>query len=752
MAFDRFLIAPSQTGLQTDMRAWLINDDAWSTLDNAYIFRGRLKKRFGSRLMGSGWSSALTEPLFSRLRINLGNTDGAGNIAGNVPGAIFKVGQLFSVGDEIFTVTVTGAPGVMLTTGASTVHTYDTTTGAYVITGAAAATPLFFYPAEPVMGFTNYEVGAINNFPSYAFDTQFIYVFTGGAWARSGTAVFHGTNLNFFWTTNYRGATANITSMFTTNFNATIGAPGGNDDPMYYTNDGATWASFSPYTIFLTGGNFVQTCRLIVSFKNRLLLLNTIEQATAGPTNTAYVNRCRYSHNGSPFANNAWLEPNNTNAGSTADGAGFLDAPTEEQIISAEFIKDRLIVYFERSTWELAYTGNALLPFVWQKLNTELGSESQNSTVPFDREVLTIGNTGVHACNGSNVVRIDNKIPDQIFEIVDKNLGVQRVAGIRDYFVEMVYWCFPSIEQNSANVYPEKVLVYNYKNGAWAFNDESITAFGYFEQQLGTTWTSTTLSWEDANMAWASGTVQAQFRQVIAGNQEGFIFIVDSTVSRNARYLQISAVTQMGPFANLTIIDHTLNDDDYIAIENLQGVTFTNPQSDTPGSYIFQVAFIDTNTVAVLSTFTGVYTGGGTASRVSNFNFQSKQWNPYVNKGQNVYLARIDFGVQATDAGQVVVDYYPSATELSMVDEGTVTGAIMGNNVLETSPYDPIYYPLEQEQERLWHPVYFQTEGECIQLAIYMNKQQITNPLIAFEDFELEGLVLHTMSVSTRLQ
>ena len=43
---------------------------------------------------------------------------------------------------------------------------------------------------------------------------------------------------------------------------------------------------------------------------------------------------------------------------------------TDEQIISCEFIKDRLIVFFERSTWELAYTGNEVLPFIWQKINT----------------------------------------------------------------------------------------------------------------------------------------------------------------------------------------------------------------------------------------------------------------------------------------------------------------------------------------------------------------------------------------------
>src|SRR6266404_1709230 len=53
---------------------------------------------------------------------------------------------------------------------------------------------------------------------------------------------------------------------------------------------------------------FVQTAKIIVPFKDRLLLLNTIENNNSGlngtGTATAYVNRCRYSFNGSPLALN----------------------------------------------------------------------------------------------------------------------------------------------------------------------------------------------------------------------------------------------------------------------------------------------------------------------------------------------------------------------------------------------------------------------------------------------------------------
>jgi hypothetical protein len=769
MAFDRFLIAPFSEGWRTDLRPWLIPDEAFQQLNNAYVFRGRVRKRFGSRLMGFGYDSNQTAQLFSRLRIQVDTTDVDGDASGTVPGDIFGIGQLFSIGDSIYTVYQLGTPAAMLSTdGTTIIASFNTTTGDYVFVGAPAGMPVWFYPAEPVMGLTQYEGAPINNWPAYAFDTQFAYVFAGGFWQRSGTGttpIWHGTNDQYYWATNWQGVIPGTEFMFVTNFNAAAtGTPGANDDPIWYF-DGTNWATFqSNYTVTTTSPivNYIQTARIIVVFKNRLVMLYTIEQTTTGGmapvlTNTSYPQRARFCHYGSPFSGGpidaggshpyAWLELGQVNGTHGGDGGGLIDAATDEEIVSAEFIKDRLIVYFERSTWELAYTGNQVEPFTWQKLNTELGSEATFSSVPFDKAILTIGNTGVHACNGANVERIDNKIPDYVFEIIDKATGVARVAGIRDYYTEMVYWTFPSTEQNQNNIFSTKILTYNYKSNSWGVNDDSITCWGYFEQQQTATWASTTTTWEDTLMAWDSGPTQAQFRQVIAGNQEGFVFIVSADLTRNADALQITNAVNSGSNVNLTVINHNLNVGNYVYIQTMAGSTGLN------GAIFKVIAYIDVNTIAIgPAHITGTYEGGGTLARVSNIGILSKQWNPYVDKGRDVYLARIDFGLTATSDGEVTVDYYPSATYLSMLDEGGPSGTntLMGNGVLETFAYPTI--PLESLQTRLWHPVYFQTDGECVQIFISMSPAQIMDTIIAFSDFQLEGLVLHTSPTSQRLQ
>lgn len=735
MAKDRFFIGPVNTGLQNDVRPWLIPDDAFALLNNAYIYHGRVRKRFGSRLM-NGNVPAATAQLSSRLRVQIGTTDGNGDISTTVPGSIFKIGQMFSIGTQMFTVYQTGTPAAMYITGAATLGTYNTTTGAVVINGAAATTAVYFYPAEPVMGLITYDTANINDEPVYAFDTQFAYQFTG-AWQRLGTAVWTGTNADanskFFWGANYRGTNANDKILFISNFNFTSTLT--NSDPIRYW-DGTVWANLQPQ-FNSTATSTILTARCIVPFKDRLLLLNVVENTGVAPgTNTQYPNRVRFSQNGSPFDASAWRED-------LAGRGGYLDAPTSEAIITCEFLKDRLIVFFERSTWELVYTGNEILPFRWQQINTELGVESTFSVVPFDKVVIGVGNVGVHACNGANVERIDDKIQDEVFSIHNGNEGVLRVYGIRDYVTEMIYWTFPSDVPNPT--FPNRVLTYNYKNGAWAFFDDSITCFGYYQEQSDITWEDLPQPWQEVTLQWDSGVLQSQFRNVLAGNQEGYVFVADPEVMRNSASLQITDLQYSGNVVTLTITDHNLVVGDFIAIENAQGVTALNDS-------VFPVAtVVDTNTITINTTVSsGTYTGGGTAARVSRIDIRTKQYNFYATQGRNVYVEKVNFMVDRTVNGEITIDYSPSSSDTFLVSDAQATGAILGNNVLQTSPYTDI--PFESTQNRLWHPVYLQGDGECVQLRIYLSDDQMQSTSIAWSDFEMHAMLFYTTPTSSRLQ
>lgn len=759
MEFNRFLIAPFETGLQLNMKPWLIMDDAFETLQNAYVWRGRVRKRFGSKYTGNAAPTAAEIPLYSRLGIALTGGPGVGITSplpvvvavGTVPGARFHQGQMFSIANVTFTVTHAAGVGNMLRSDNSgEVATYDIATGNYSIRiDAHPNTQVYFYPAEPVMGITQYNTGPINDHPSYIFDTQFVYLYNN-RWLRTAPAlVFHGDDTEFFWGANYIEETTGTKALFVTNFNATLGAgPFPNDDPIYYLA-GGVWTAFSPTVIPGNPQFTIVQARIIVNFKSRLIFLNTIERETPAAgvaTNRAYPNRCRFSkYGGNATSANSFIEPGLVGY----EGGGYIDAPTDQSIISAQFIKDRLIVYFERSTYELAYTGNQMVPFVWQKLNTELGSQSTFSTVPFDTEILTCGNTGFHTCNGSNVARMDGKIPDLVFDEINSDLtNTNRICSIRDYFSETVYWSFRDNLSTANALYPNKILLYNYRNQTWALIDEQVTAFGYFEQVTGISWAGYTMPWHSWTAPWGSGADEPGFRQVIAGNQEGFVFVIERDNPRTAAVTQITNITYAGagPYvATITAVNHNLYPGNLIKIEDL---TLTLPFAFR--NVVYEViTVVDANTFTIDTTTNPVYTGNAYYRYISPIYIKSKQWNPYMQQARDVYVSKIDFGVEATVYGAITIDYYVSSQVDSTLYNAAATGMLLGTGSLSTAPYPSI--PKEANATRLWHPVYFQNEGECIQIEIGYSEDQLDDIDIVDSDFSLEGIVLHCTPTTSRL-
>lgn len=759
---DRFLIGytDNNSGLQTNVKPFLIPDNAFAELENMYISRGRVRKRLGSVWMGQS-------QLHTRLRYLVTTTDEYGDATSTAPGTIFAIGQMFSIGEDTFTVTTLGTPVSLLSTNPIASMTYNTTTGAIVVSGADPLTDIFFYPATPVMGLTEYYIPASRTYQSIGFDTQFSYKFDelSNAWLAIKTtdAVWTGNNSQFFWSTNYQGSDPNLNLLWTTNFNTADGI-------RYFNGTSWTKASFS----YNNAGDKILTARILIQFKNRLLLMNTVEQVSG--ISTSFFNRVRYSALGNPLSTNAWNQD--------VPGRGSaIDAPVQEELITAQFIKDRLIVYFKESTFELAYTGNQVQPFVWQKINTELGAESTFSEIPFDRNVFGIDNIGIHACNGANVERIDEVIPQLSFGFSSAENGPDRIAGIRDYYSEIAYWTYPNQVRNSSFYFPNKTLIFNYINNTWSTNDDSITAFGYFlysEETPGATWGNTYIPWEQLTMLWnsqADTQTNVKVKTVIAGNQQGYVVVLQPGITSNAAALQVTNVTSSS-LGSLTLscINHNLSFNDFVLLSDMNGLVFTDAAgnvlpnamarvsvdpytSDEPHSVT--LSLLSLNNVGILqpTIISGIYTGGGVIARVSQINLLTKQYNFYTAQDRNVYVSKVDFLVDATRNGEVTVDFFISSSSNSMLSDSLTNGSLLGNNALETYPY--ALAPFEQFQSRLWHPLYFYAEGECVQFNISMSPRQMFNYSIeenqepvytALQDFQLNAMVIYAQPTSSRMQ
>jgi hypothetical protein len=332
-----------------------------------------------------------------------------------------------------------------------------------------------------------------------------------------------------------------------------------------------------------------------------------------------------------------------------------------------------------------------------------------------------------------------------VFEIDNDDNGVERVCGIRDYYTQMAYWAYPF--KYSASKYPNRILIYNYLNGAWATFEDSITAFGYYQSSAGQTWNAWINTWAESVAPWDSGEEERKFRNVIAGNQQGYTFLIHPDYIGNAQALQITQIAAAGPVGtvSLTIYDHNLADNSYIQIQNVYGIVGLNDN-------IYKVSCISANEIWILEpNYIGSYSGGGTVEIVSNIDIKTKEYNFYLDKGRNAYISKVDFYVDRTSNGQVTVNCFIGNSNYNLTASGQATGALMGTlGTLETSPYALV--PFEAQMDQLWHPVYPQMDGETIQLQITMSDAQITDPLIAFADFQMHAMTFYVTPTASRLQ
>lgn len=687
------LIAPLEIGTIKNLKPWLTPENAFRSLINCYLYKSRIRKRFGSHLLGGSLGSA-------QLQYELGKTDDQGKFSTEIT---LTRGQAVEIGGKRFTIQ-----------SASPFQYYplnDIIKLSYAdnklqIENAPAQSSIGFFPALPVQGLLLRETGEVNFEDTVAFDTRRSYRHLNNKWVSlGGVNTWSGDDTNFFWGVNYRGENAYQTYLYVVNYVAADGI-------RYLPNTSNDWIMIKPKT----SEGELHTARLLVGFRDRLIALNTKE--LCGGAVRVYPSRARWSQFGDPRNPDvSWLD---------ARGRGdFRDAPTRQQIIGARIIKGHLIVYFERSTWELQYTGYDGYLFEWKQINSELGCESTFSTVPFDESVIAVGNVGIHACNGVAVGRIDEQIPKEVYKIHSCCASVERVYGIRDFVQEMVYWTVPYHRGNSR--FPNRILAYNYVEKAYSYFFDSFTCFGYHQRRRDITWRNAYQfypNWRSAKEAWNSGKSRSAFPDIIAGNQQGIVFVIDPQNNTNAPSLVISEVQDRV----LTIINHNLTLYDYIRIESTGKIVKIN-------------RVISDDQIEVDEYLT-TEAAGDMVRRVSNWYVKTKQFNPGTAAGQKFSFPYIDFLIDVTKNGEMTVDYIVNSGQGSLMSQIALEDTLYGNMDLWSKP-EPIDDWTMIEQEYAWHRYFPQAQGSFIQLIMTMRDAQIRDWKISSEEFVLHGFILY---------
>lgn len=387
----------------------------------------------------------------------------------------------------------------------------------------------------------------------------------------------------------------------------------GFDGIRYYPGpSNTTWVNYNPP---IDPNNALAGALLMFPYKGYFVFLNTWEGNNNSTLNN-FPQRARWTQVGNPYYSvpvpaiyNGATNPNVMRS-DLFNGAGQLDAPTSEQIVGAEFIRDILVVYFQYSTWRLRFQQSALQPFVWERVNIELGSQSTFSSVAFDKGLMAIGTRGIVISDANDTKRIDNKIPDQVFDFSQSNNGPYRIYGIRTFRTRLIYWSYP-INGDYIVTFPNRLLVYNYDTANWATFIDSFTCFGNFLPSNPVTWNDLKQPWSSyTDVTAQSGAITEFYEQVVAGNQQGFVLTIESLDQiTNEPSLSISNIGTGMTTGVFTSNNHNLEIGDWINLSGITGSTSDDGVSLNGRNY--QIYTVSANTFT-LSEFASVDAGSVT--------------------------------------------------------------------------------------------------------------------------------------------
>lgn len=672
---NTFLIGPTDEGIRRDVKPFATPENSFETLTNAYQWRGRVVKRSGYTLLGRLANGTPVMGLRTREEFNIGVQDLIAfdtTTAYVYDGAAFVVlpsvmPVIWSGTDSQFFYSINYANALWVTNSKPGLNGYAVT----VFAGEAGAGPYTVNVTAPGNNFLVGDRVYFLNVTGPPADNNLRQAIVTVAGDPTFTVMSTDDNaLGPF----INGVAASGVVL------STMRQKTGQDGIRFYgtLTNGDGWANYNPP---VDPNNALVGALLIFAYRGYLVFLNTTEGNELNTYN--YGNRTRWTQIGTPYyqepvpqsPNIEGIDPLTARDDLFGHGQA-LDAPTNEVIVGGGFIRDTLIVYFERSSWRLRFVNNAQLPFVWERINTEFGSDSTFSTIIFDKGLMAIGNRGIIISDGNDTIRFDEKIPDEIFNIREANNGLQRVYGIRTFRTKLNFWAVPSAD-NPDGIYPDQVIVFNYETRTWSIFDDCFTCFGYFYATgSGYTWGDLPNDWSSyTNISWNSGVSQGGYEDIVAGNQQGYVFKLEQTDGQNSPSLSISAIAENIFFS----INNNLKIGDWITLSGITGSTSDDSVSLNGRNFKVESTGINGYAITLFSGAAGAgpYTVDVTAAG-NNFLV-----------GDNVYFTTLTGpgSINSSRTGIVTVAGSPTFT-IQNTDSNTlgpfINGAITSGLVIST--------------------------------------------------------------------
>jgi hypothetical protein len=182
---EKIVVGPLTKGLRNDVTAFNIDNDSFPTLINAYQWRGRVKRKRGTALLGRlsryfDSNSTAYNPGATTITLS----SGAGNLITGFTSSGIETSASIIPGTVTIVDTTSGntytdpAAGGVLVGAPSGSGTINYATGAFTIASGASnvvRASFEYYPCLPVMGIEDQSIDPTDDTHTIAFDTAYPY-------------------------------------------------------------------------------------------------------------------------------------------------------------------------------------------------------------------------------------------------------------------------------------------------------------------------------------------------------------------------------------------------------------------------------------------------------------------------------------------------------------------------------------------------------------------------------------------------
>jgi hypothetical protein len=224
------------------------------------------------------------------------------------------------------------------------------------------------------------------------------------------------------------------------------------------------------------------------------------------------------------------------------------DAPTDDLIVSAAFLGEDIIVWFNRQLWRLRYTGDFPFPYNWERIpgrERSGGSIATFSTITFSEEIITRGPAGIVSTDGIGEHPIDTDIPDFMLRQNTDAAGYSQGIFWDEGRQAWITYAVPG------DAVPGDVLVLQYDDPlagrSWSTYQLPFHTFGFWRRNVTELWDDSSVPLNAETEPLDSATLSKGFPSLLCGDRMGQIFhygVGNSDASANV--VRIGAAATFG--------------------------------------------------------------------------------------------------------------------------------------------------------------------------------------------------------------